>query len=176
MFLHINYFLCRLQVLSNAGIASLLVILFWAMTGSEDKCLDSTKSKFATALIGGIIGHYSCSNGDTWSSELGILSDAQPRLITTFKVVFQISYYLIYIFPFPRIKFQEELSVPCFTTVYRWSTASLLDRLAFFRLYFFFCLFFLSSDWRYKWLLRSTLSYKAFSCNYYFKNVQLSDF
>lgn len=76
-----------LQVLSNAGIASLLVILFWVMSGSEDKCLDSTESKFATALIGSIIGHYSCSNGDTWSSELGILSDAQPRLITTFKPV-----------------------------------------------------------------------------------------
>lgn len=76
-----------LQVLSNAGIASLLVILFWLMSGSEDKCLDSTESKFATALIGSIIGHYSCSNGDTWSSELGILSDAQPRLITTFKPV-----------------------------------------------------------------------------------------
>ncbi|KAL1823863.1 hypothetical protein DCAR_0311877 [Daucus carota subsp. sativus] len=76
-----------LQVLSNAGIASLLVILFWVMAGSEDKCLDSTESKFATALIGSIIGHYSCSNGDTWSSELGILSDAQPRLITTFKPV-----------------------------------------------------------------------------------------
>ncbi|KAL8149262.1 protein PGR [Apium graveolens] len=76
-----------LQVLSNAGIASLLVILFWIMSGSEDKCLDSTESQFATALIGSIIGHYSCSNGDTWSSELGILSDAQPRLITTFKPV-----------------------------------------------------------------------------------------
>lgn len=76
-----------LQVLSNAGIASLLVILFGVMSGLEDKCLDSTKSKFATALICSIIGHYSCSNGDTWSSELGILSDAQPRLITTFKPV-----------------------------------------------------------------------------------------
>ncbi|KAF3326973.1 Transmembrane protein 19 [Carex littledalei] len=35
----------------------------------------------------GIVGHYSCSNGDTWSSELGIISNSQPRLITTFKKV-----------------------------------------------------------------------------------------
>lgn len=121
MFLHVNFLLCRLQVLSNAGIASLLVILFWVMSGSEDKCLDSTKSKFATALIGCIIGHYSCSNGDTWSSELGILSDAQPRLITTFKVDFQILYFLIF---FPSLQIPIRLSVrwnflPCCTTNYR---------------------------------------------------------
>lgn len=76
-----------IQVLSNAGIATLLVLIFWKLTGSEDKCLDSKESMLVTSLIGGIIGHYSCSNGDTWSSELGILSDAQPRLITTFKPV-----------------------------------------------------------------------------------------
>lgn len=108
MFLLVNFLRCRLQVLSNAGIASLLVILFWVMAGSEDKCLDSTESKFATALIGSIIGHYSCSNGDTWSSELGILSDAQPRLITTFKVDFQFVDFPIYILYFPSLQFPLE--------------------------------------------------------------------
>ncbi|BFG40003.1 hypothetical protein CerSpe_262770 [Prunus speciosa] len=75
------------QVLSNSGIASVLVLVLWAKTGLQDKCLDSKESVFITSLIGGVIGHYACCNGDTWSSELGILSDAQPRLITTFKPV-----------------------------------------------------------------------------------------
>lgn len=76
-----------IQVLSNSGIATLLVLIVWMMTRSQDKCLDPKESQLLTSLIGGVIGHYSCCNGDTWSSELGILSDAQPRLITTLKPV-----------------------------------------------------------------------------------------
>ncbi|CAN8252401.1 unnamed protein product [Cochlearia groenlandica] len=75
------------QVLCNSGIASVLVIFACSLTGWQDKCLDSKDSAIVTALIGGIIGHYSCCNGDTWSSELGVLSDSQPRLITTLKPV-----------------------------------------------------------------------------------------
>ena len=75
------------QVLANSGIASVLVVAIWALTEGKDKCLDSKDSALITSLIGGVIGHYSCCNGDTWSSELGILSDEQPRLITTFKPV-----------------------------------------------------------------------------------------
>lgn len=76
-----------IQVLANSGIASLLVLAVWRLAGWEDKCLDGKESAVITSLIGGIIGQYSCCNGDTWSSELGVLSDAQPRLITTFKPV-----------------------------------------------------------------------------------------
>ncbi|KAI9191728.1 hypothetical protein LWI28_012595 [Acer negundo] len=76
-----------IQVLSNAGIATILVVAIWKLTGWQDLCLDSKESFLVTALIGGVIGHYCCCNGDTWSSELGVLSDDQPRLITTFKPV-----------------------------------------------------------------------------------------
>ena len=63
-----------------------LSVIIWNVTGWEDKCLDSKESVLITFLIGGIIGHYSYCNDDTWSSEIGVLSDDQPRLITTFKV------------------------------------------------------------------------------------------
>ncbi|KAK7388760.1 hypothetical protein VNO78_23587 [Psophocarpus tetragonolobus] len=76
-----------IQVLANSGIASILVIAIWVLTEGQDKCLNSKDSPLITVLIGGVIGHYSCCNGDTWSSELGILSDEKPRLITTFKFV-----------------------------------------------------------------------------------------
>ncbi|XP_072983486.1 protein PGR-like [Typha latifolia] len=75
------------QVLSNSGIATLLVITIASFTGGQDRCLDTMESNLITGLLGGVIGHYACCNGDTWSSELGILSNAQPRLITTFKRV-----------------------------------------------------------------------------------------
>ena len=73
-------------MLSNSGLAAILAIVAAALTTGEDKCLDATKSNVVTGLVGGIIGHYSCCNGDTWSSELGIHSNAQPHLITNFKV------------------------------------------------------------------------------------------
>ncbi|KAG8053216.1 hypothetical protein GUJ93_ZPchr0001g32945 [Zizania palustris] len=50
-------------------------------------CLDVEESSLVTALIGGVIGHYACCNGDTWSSGLGILSEAESLIITTFKLL-----------------------------------------------------------------------------------------
>ncbi|XP_073143064.1 protein PGR isoform X2 [Henckelia pumila] len=76
-----------IQVLSNSGIATLLVLITWKLVGAHDYCLDAKESPLLTSLAGGIIGHYCCCNGDTWSSELGVLSDEQPRLITSFKPV-----------------------------------------------------------------------------------------
>lgn len=77
------------QVLANSGIASVLLVILAALASGQDRCLDTNESKIITSLMGGIIGHYACCNGDTWSSELGILSSSQPRLITNFKKVRQ---------------------------------------------------------------------------------------
>ncbi|GAB2289244.1 hypothetical protein Dimus_023549 [Dionaea muscipula] len=77
-----------IQVLYNSGIATVLAVLTCMMREGEDHCLFSRKpSATMKAIVGGIIGHYSCRNGDTWSSELGILSDDLPRLFTTMKRV-----------------------------------------------------------------------------------------
>ncbi|RDX67069.1 Protein PGR, partial [Mucuna pruriens] len=77
----------RIQVLANSGIASVLVVAIWVLGEGKDTWLNSKDSRLITSLIGAVIGHYSCCNGDTWSSELGILSEDMPRLITTFKFV-----------------------------------------------------------------------------------------
>ncbi|KAE8735359.1 Integral membrane protein-like isoform 3 [Hibiscus syriacus] len=53
----------------------------------EDKCLDSNESVLITKLMGGIIGHYSCSNANSLSSEIGINSRDRPRLITNFEPI-----------------------------------------------------------------------------------------
>ncbi|KAI4377740.1 hypothetical protein MLD38_015321 [Melastoma candidum] len=76
-----------IQVLSNSAIATVLILIRWKLIGPDDLCLDAKSSALSTSLIGGIIGHYCCCNGDTWSSELGVLSNEQPRLITTLKPV-----------------------------------------------------------------------------------------
>uniref|UniRef100_A0A2P2JNE4 Protein PGR n=1 Tax=Rhizophora mucronata TaxID=61149 RepID=A0A2P2JNE4_RHIMU len=91
-----------MQVIYNSGIATVLALAVWKLVGWEDVCLDTTQSTLVTSLVGGIIGHYSCCNGDTWSSELGVLSDAKPRLITTFKV----DCYTYFIFGLP-LKFRR---------------------------------------------------------------------
>lgn len=76
-------------------IATVLVVILAIQTQGQDKCLDTEDSTVVTALLGGIVGHYACCNGDTWSSELGMLSSEQPRLITTFKVKHLLRFYLL---------------------------------------------------------------------------------
>lgn len=58
------------QVLSNSVVATLLAVL----NSFDYSCIYQI----------GIICHYCCVTADTWSSELGILSESDPFLITTF--------------------------------------------------------------------------------------------
>jgi len=75
----------RTQVVANGAVGTVLSLGVAALTGWQDACLDAQRAPLVTALLAGVLGHYACCNGDTWSSEIGVLSKSQPRLITSFK-------------------------------------------------------------------------------------------
>jgi uncharacterized protein (TIGR00297 family) len=75
------------QVVANGGVGTVVSVGVAVLTNWQDSCLDAQRAPVVTALLAGLLGHYACCNGDTWSSELGVLSKTQPRLITSFKPV-----------------------------------------------------------------------------------------
>ena len=77
-----------LQVLTNSFLATVIAIIYYYYCG-EDSHVD-----FIGSIKDGqlnkdcilwcmYIAHYACANGDTWASEVGILSKPSPRLVTT---------------------------------------------------------------------------------------------
>ncbi|EPQ67787.1 Bgt-1487 [Blumeria graminis f. sp. tritici] len=78
----------HIQVFANSGVASVLTLLHTYFlsqnnpTTSPNKCLP-----WPTDLLTlGIIANYAAVAADTFSSELGILSKSQPRLITSWNL------------------------------------------------------------------------------------------
>jgi uncharacterized protein (TIGR00297 family) len=75
-----------LQVLCTAGIPTLACICLLFQDVTNDG-LCSNGNEIRKVLMGVFLGALSCVAGDTFASELGILSTSEPFLITTFERV-----------------------------------------------------------------------------------------
>ncbi|KAM8739800.1 transmembrane protein 19 [Acanthopagrus schlegelii] len=76
------------QVFCNGGVPTELALLFMIEVGPGEIPIDFSKQYSASWMCLSLLGAIACSTGDTWASEVGpVLSQSQPRLITTWREV-----------------------------------------------------------------------------------------
>lgn len=76
------------QVFCNGGVPTELALLYMIEVGPGEIPVDFSKQYSASWMCLSLLGALACSTGDTWASEVGpVISQSQPRLITTWKEV-----------------------------------------------------------------------------------------
>mmetsp|Transcript_2984 Transcript_2984/g.10463 ORF Transcript_2984/g.10463 Transcript_2984/m.10463 type:complete len:296 (-) Transcript_2984:69-956(-) len=69
------------QVFSNALAGCLCSLLYCCAAGTEELWVDLSAAPLASLCALGVLGHFACTNGDTWASELGTVLAAGPPLL-----------------------------------------------------------------------------------------------